>query len=62
MPKKTTRIESDQPRAVSHLSTEQQTALEISGEVDHAQGRPKETLTRKSKELSEKRKAAPNRG
>ena len=59
MPKKgsSTRTESDQPAAVSHLTTEQQTALEIAGEAEHADGRSKEKLTQKSKKLADPEKS-----
>jgi len=46
-----TRTEANAPKAVEHLSTEQQQALETSGEAEHATGESRERQTKVSRKL-----------
>lgn len=49
----TTRTEADEPEAVDHLTTPEQTALELSGEIEHASGPERERLSKKSADLTD---------
>jgi len=56
----TTRIEAAIPEEVEHLSESQKSALEVSGEVEHADGPNQKRLNTKVGELTEKKTATGN--
>ena len=58
----TTRTEADEPEAVDHLTTPEQTALELSGEMEHASGPEWERLSKKSDDLTDADKQNGDRG
>ena len=51
-----TRTQATEPEAVDHLSTPEQSALELSGEIEHVDGPARERLTKESRKLTDGKK------